>query len=434
MSKYTQTPTRSRRKARHPDPRQQVSTTTISDGKIGRQLTLPFDPRDLIDETFAALTTEIGLTVMEGLLEDEAEQLAGPKHARRDGLPVRRHGHEDGSVCFAGKRLAIRRPRLRDGDREVALSRYGLFQSSRRLRDQVKRTLLAQVSTRRYERVVDDLAEGYGIRKSSISRHWRAATVEELAGLLARPLGDLDLVAILIDGIHFQDHLLVVALGIASDGHKHVLGLWEGDTENTATVTGLLTSLRDRGLDISIPHLFVIDGSKALAKGIRSVFGERAPIQRCLVHKLRNVLDALPKTRQWRFRAKLRAAYDLNDLDAAQQELECIHDELLRLSAPSAASLREDLAETLTLHRLGVPPAIRSRLNTTYAIENLFANVRRHTRRVRNWNSAPDMRERWAATALLDAEKSFHRLKNHALLVQVMNLLTTTAYAASYTA
>jgi putative transposase len=426
MSQVTPPITRSRRKVRRRDPMKTVKTLPLPDGRTGVQVTMPFDPSMLIDDAFEAIATEIGLTVMEGLLEDEAERLAGAKHAKLDGYPVRRHGYEEGSVVFAGKRLAILRPRLRGEAGEVLLHRYGLFRAGRKMKRSVRTKILAKVSTRRYESVVDEVAEGFGIRKSSVSRHWRASSAEELAGLLARPLGELDLVAVLIDGVHFQGAVLVVALGIASDGRKHLLGLWEGSTENTATVTTLLASLRDRGLRTDSHRLFILDGAKALSAGVRAVFGDHAVIQRCWVHKKRNVLEQLPKTHHWRIGTQLSAAWGMNDLAEARAALDRLLSELDRLSAPAAASLREGLDETLTLHRLGIPPTIRSRLATTNAIENLFSVLRDQVRRVRNWKSGPDMRQRWAAAILLDAEQRFHRLKNHSLLTEVANRLVKT--------
>lgn len=427
MSHATQTSTRSRRKPRPRDPMKHLQTMTLPDGRAGVQVTLPFDPRLVVEEAFETIATDLGLIIMEGLLEDEAEQLAGAKHARRDGHAAYRHGYEEGSVAFAGKRLAIRRPRLRAEGQEVRLPRYEILKGERRLRRSVQTKLLAKVSTRRYEGVVDEVVEGFGIRKSSVSRHWRAATAQELALLLSRPLVDLEIVAVVIDGVHLQDQVIIVALGIAADGRKHLLGLREGSTEHSTTVTELLTSLRDRGLDDQTPRLFLLDGAKALTKAVTEVYGNRAHIQRCLAHKKRNVLDQLPKVHHWRIGAQLSAAWGMNDLDEATDALERILQELDRLSASAAASLREGFDQTLTLHRLGVDPILRNRLSTTNSIENLFSVSRDQFRRVRNWKSDPTMRLRWAAATMLDAERRFNRLKNHALLPALINALAKTA-------
>ena len=423
MGYHTKTTTRSRRKRRTRDRMRKSKTVTLADGRTGVQVTLPFDPQSVLSDAFEAFATDLGITVIEGLLEDEADQLAGMKHAKRDGRDAYRHGYEQGSIVFAGKKIAIHRPRLRNADGELDLGRYAIFKTERKMRDSVKKKLLAKISTRKYEGIVDEIAEGYGIRKSSVSRHWKAATAEELAKLTTRSLQGLDLVAILLDGVHFQGEVLVVGLGIARDGKKHVLGLWEGTTENSQTVTNLLQNLCQRGLDTSIPRLFILDGGKALTKGVQSVFGENAIIQRCLVHKIRNVLENLPKNHHWRIRAQMRIAYGMNAYDDAHKALEKLLKELDNLCSPAANSLREGMEETLTLHHLGIPSTIRTVLSSTNAIENVFSTMRQHTNRVRNWKSGPGMRPRWAAAALLDSEKRFHRVKNNGLLTDVCNLL-----------
>lgn len=423
MRKHVPTTTRSRRKRRHQDPMKQATKRILPDGRPGLQVTLPFDPGGLLHEAVEHLATEIGLTVMTGLLEDEAEQLAGARHAKADGKAAWRHGYEDSSVIFAGKKLPIRRPRVRDASGEVELTRLARMRSPAPLQQTMTRHLLAQVATRRYAGVVDALAEGFGIQRSSVSRHWKAASAQELERLVTRPLAGLDLVAVMLDSVHFQDHALIVGLGIALDGRKHILGLWEGSSENTTLVTSLLTDLVSRGLATGVRRLFVLDGAKALRKGVVSVFGDEAVIQRCLIHKKRNVLDNLPENLQWTAGKRLSAAWGMNDYAAAKQAMEEVCAWLKLQSAPAEASLREGLEDTLTLHRLGVPPELRVRLNTTNAIENVFSTLRHQLRRVRNGNRAPDMRCRWVGTALIESEKQFRRLKNHGLLPQLANLL-----------
>jgi transposase-like protein len=428
MRKHAKTITRSRRKRRHRDPMKHATKTSLPDGRPGIQVTLPFDPGFLLQEAVEQLATEIGLTVMTGLLEDEAEQLAGPRHAKGDGKAIRRHGYEESSVTFAGKKLAILRPRLRDAAGEVALTRLGQMRSPGPLRETMARHVLAQVATRRYAGVVDTVAEGFGIQRSSVSRHWKAASAQELEKLVTRSLAGLDLVVVMLDSVHFQDHAMIVGLGIALDGRKHILGLWEGSSENTTLVTSLLTDLVSRGLATGVRRLFVLDGAKALRKGVVSVFGDEAIIQRCLIHKKRNVLDHLPENLQWTAGKRLSAAWGMNDYAAAKAAIEDVCAWLKLQSAPAEASLREGLEDTLTLHRLGVPPELRIRLNTTNAIENVFSTLRHQLRRVRNWSSAPDMRRRWVGTGLIESEKRFHRLKNHGLLPQLANLLNNPAH------
>jgi transposase-like protein len=395
----------------------------LEDGRQAVQLTLPFDPVLRLDEMLESLIADIGVSVMSSLLEDEAETKAGAKHAKRDGHAAVRHGYDAGSVVIAGQKRAILKPRLRADGKEVPLVRYGLFQSPRRMRSAVSRRILAKVSTRRYAEAVDEVAGSFGIQKSSVSRHWRAASAEELNALLSRRLDGLDLCAVLIDGVYFQDVVEVVALGISSDGRKHVLGLWEGSTENATTVTALLTDLRDRGLPTGKPTLFILDGGKALHAGVRAVFGEHAVIQRCLAHKKRNVLDHLPKNLHRMASLRISAAWGMNSYEDAKKALTETQTWLEGVSLHAAKSLEEGFEETLTLHRLGVDPHLRARLNTTNAIENLFGNLGDQVRRVKNWNSGPDMRRRWAAAMVLDAERRFHKLKNSALLVDLINRL-----------
>ena len=260
------------------------------------------------------------------------------------------------------------------------------------------------------------------MRRSSVSRQWKAATAKELARLMERPLGELDLVAIMLDGVHFHDYTLVVALGVAADGEKHVLGVWDGATENSAVVKALLDDLVERGLDTSRHYLFVLDGSKALRKGVRSVFGSQALVQRCQIHKERNVLDHLPEGHQSTFRRALRAAWGMKDHDKAKAELLKIVSKLDALSPGAAASLREGLEETITIHRVGVPVELRRVLRTTNPIENIFARTRELCRNVKRWRSA-GMALRWASSMLLYAEKKFRRIVGYRKMSELVRAL-----------
>jgi transposase-like protein len=298
-----------------------------------------------------------------------------------------------------------------------------MFNAPRRLKESVKRRILSRISTRHYEGIVDEFAEGHGIRKSSVSRHWKAVSQEELARLMDRPLGDLDLVSIMIDGVGIKDTTVIAALGYASDGKKHLLGLWGGATENSTVVKGLLADLVRRGLDPAKPRLFVLDGSKALAKGVRDTFGDKAVIQRCQVHKLRNVLDHLPAKYHAMARMRIRAAWGMDAYEEAQEALEQTADWLETLSSYAAGSLREGMEETITLHRLGLPAALRTTFRSTNPIENIFSTFRDRSRNVRNWSSSPDMPLRWTAAVLLDAESRFHRCRHFKLLPTLVNAL-----------
>jgi transposase-like protein len=276
----------------------------------------------------------------------------------------------------------------------------------------VQPRVVAGVAMRAYGRAIDAVCDGYGIERSSVSRHWKVASAEQLRQFLERPLGELDLVALMIDGIEFHGYLLVVALGIDAAGRKHVLGLWPGATENAGVCKALLADLVQRGLNTERKYLVVLDGSKALAKAVRATFGEQAEIQRCQVHKERNVLEHLPPEHQGRIRQRLRAAWKLRSHADAQAALERVVAELEALSPSAAASLREGLEETLTLHRLGVPPPLRSTLRSTNPIESCFATTRKHCRNVKRWRSQ-EMVQRWVGTMLLEVERRFNRVRGH---------------------
>jgi putative transposase len=423
VSKSHHTPSRSKRQPVTRNPAAVARLREELDGGSSLELRLPFNPSIALEDAIDGLANQIGVLALSAVLETDIERHAGPRNAHEDGFPARRHGYEDGWMWYNGQKLGIKRPRARTEDGEVDLARYRLFQASRRPRASVMRRVLARVSMRRYSAALDAAVEGHGIDKTSISRHWKAASAEKLAALLSRPLKQLDLVAIMIDGVGFGDETIVVALGIDASGCKHVLGLMAGSTENSGLVTTLLNDLVSRGLDPGVRRLFVLDGAKALQKAVRDVFGENAVVQRCRVHKLRNVLDKLPEKHHWMVVSRLRAAWGMNTYQEAKAALEEVLSMLDNLSSVAADSLREGMEATLTLHRLDVPPALRVSLYSTNPIENLFSSLRSQVTRVRNWKSGVGMATRWAATVLLDAERRFHRIKGHAALPALVNAL-----------
>jgi len=406
-------PSRSRRKA-PVEPRGRVVAVDSQGDAPSVQILLPLP--SLLGEIrvrLEELATEAGRLIMRALLQDEVEQKAGERYGRGESRRAIRWGQEEGYVVFAGKKVPLHRPRLRDRDgREVELERYRAFQRDGHLEDAVANRVVRGVSMRDYRGTVDDLAEGYGIEKSSVSRHWKAISARQLSELLAFRLDTLRLAAVMIDGIEFRGNLVVVALGISHSGKKHVLGLWQGATENTTVCRELLGNLIDRGLDPRRKYLFVLDGSKAIRKAIVSYFGEDVPIQRCLKHKERNILDHLPKEYHRGVRQRLRAAWDLREYDTAKRELQKVVHYLRDLSPSAAASLEEGFEDSLTLHRLGVPEDLRRSLRTTNSIESCFSMTRRLCRNVKRWRSA-GMVLRWSATMLLEAEKRFRRIKGH---------------------
>lgn len=366
-----------------------------------------------VQDAVEAVAAEAGLLVMKALLEEEVEQRAGPRYQHTPERQASRWGSEEGSVVFAGRKVPLARPRLRSREGgEVALERYELFRANGRLQRAVAPRVLAGVAMRDYEGALDAVCDGYGVQKSSVSRHWKVVSAERLQQFLERPLGGLDLLALLIDGIEFHDQLLVVALGLDSAGRKHVLGLWPGATENATVCKELLADLMRRGLSTEQRYLVAIDGSKALAKAVRATFGEQALVQRCQVHKERNVLEQLPPEHQRRLRQRLRAAWGLKGHAEARAALERVLADLEDLSPAAAASLKEGLEETLTVHRLAVPESLRRTLRSTNPIESCFGATRKRCRNVKRWRSQ-EMVQRWVGTMLLEVEKRFRRVRGY---------------------
>lgn len=353
-----------------------------------------------------ALSAQVGLKIIHGFLEQEIDQRCGP-HGQQSAF---RHGRQPGYVIFAGRKVSINKPRVRAKDGgEITLKSYQAFQQDGRMQRAVARKLTPQVSTRNYAAAIDDCLTGYGIDKSSGSRQWKAATAAELQKLIQRPV-PADLIGLLIDGQYFRKQCLIVALGIDKQGKKHVLGLWQGATENSTLVRELLADLRERGLNTEAAILAVVDGSKALYKGVRDVFGERALIQRCRVHKLRNVLEHLPLEKRAQAGWRLRGAWAKSTPEEALKELRACVKWLDSISPSAARSLEEGLEETLTITRLGLHESLVRTFNSTNLIESCFARTESWTSRVKRWRDAK-MVLRWGAAALLFAEKGFRRIK-----------------------
>lgn len=377
--------------------------------QVGFQLDLPV--LELILQTKAeieALSAQAGLKIMRHFLEQEIESHCGPHGEQK----AYRHGSQPGYVVYAGRKVSIAKPRLRHkGGPEIELASYKAFQQDGRMQKAVARKLMRQVSTRNYSGAIDDCLEGYGIERSSVSRHWKEATEAELQKLCQRPVPS-ELVALLIDGQYFRSECLVVALGVDKAAQKHVLGLWHGATENSTQVRELLTDLRERGLNTEAALLVVIDGSKALYKGVKEVFGRSALIQRCRVHKLRNVVDQLPKEKRAQAAWRLRGAWAKSTPEAALKELRACVRWLEAISPSAARSLEEGLEETLTISALGVDPLLVRSFSSTNLIESCFARTDSWTKRVKRWRDGK-MILRWGAAALLAAEAGFNRVKGY---------------------
>jgi transposase-like protein len=366
-------------------------------------------------EGLLALSVGVGLGVLAELMEEEVDDVVGPKGKHDLERAAVRHGHEAGGVRLGGRRVQVERPRVRsaDGQGEVRLQTYAHFADRDPLTRSVLERMLAGVSTRRYRRtqepvgtVVEQAARSTS--KSSVSRMLVERTRRSLGELMSRRLDDVRLAVMMIDGLELQGRTNVVALGITTEGVKIPLGLWEGSTENATVATALLSDLVERGLDPEQGILFVIDGAKALRKAIRNVFGD-APVQRCLRHKERNVLEHLPERERPAVKQRLRRAWALDDHARALDQLRRLAGELDRSYPGAAGSLREGMEETLTLTRLGVSGNLKRTLESTNPRESMIEIVRRTQRNVKRWSSG-EMALRWTAAGMLEAERQFRKI------------------------
>jgi hypothetical protein len=369
-------------------------------------------------EGLLALAVGAGLQVLTAMMESDVAAACGPRDRHnRDRVAVR-HGHGPGSVPLGGRRVPVARPRMRavDGSGELPLPCYEVLNDTDVLGRMALERMLAGLSARHYvaglepvgARVADTAS---GTSKSAVSRKFVAATETALAALLAADLSTLDLVAFMVDGVHFGEHCCVVALGIGIDGTKHPLALVEGSTENATLVRELIVGLRERGLDVTRPVLAVIDGSKALRRAVADVF-DHPVVQRCQLHKIRNVVDKLPEKLRSVVQRRMRDAYHADSALTAQAQLETLAGELDRTHPGAAASLREGLAETLTVLRLAVPPTLARTMRSTNAIESMISICRDHATNVKRWRDG-QMALRWCAAGMVEAGKQFRRVNGH---------------------
>ena len=381
-----------------------------------------------VREGLLAMAVGTGLQVMAAMMDADVAAACGPKGKHDPNRSAVRHGTEKGSATLGGRRVPVERPRMRaiDGSGELPVPSYELFTSTEVLGRLAMQKMLAGISTRGWRAGLEPVGEqaeraASATSKSAVSRRFVKATETALTDLLARPLAELDLVALMLDGVHFGEHVCVVALGIGIDGTKHPLALVEGDTENSTVVTDLLTGLRDRGLDTTRPILVVIDGAKALRTGVTRVF-DHPVIARCQIHKLRNVADRLPDHLATTVTKRMRQAYHAETALTAQAQLEALARELDRTHPGAAASLREGLAETLTVLRLGVPPTLARTLRSTNSIESMISISRTHARNVKHWQSG-NMALRWCAAGMAEAGKQFRRVNGHMHLAALRRAL-----------
>ena len=394
-----------------------TNTTTTSSLALVPNLKMAWQD---VHSSFERFCLTAGIGAIEQMLCEDAQQLAGAPHSRGGGRVGQRWGRTRGKIGFHGGKVAVHRPRVRSYDgHEVVLPTWGVAQAEDWLGRWAMNLMLINVSTRKLKRAVrlpdGDLpaVAGDGTSKSAASRRFVALSAERMAAWMASDLSQLDLLVIQIDGLHIgNDLVLVAALGIDGEGNKHPLGLIEGATENTAVVQALVDNLIERGLDPKVCRLFIVDGAKALTKAIRATFGRHTPIQRCQIHKARNVIERLPKPLHASVRKTLRQAWELDDADKAERLLRNLARRLEGEARGVAASILEGLDEMLTVNRLGLPAQLRRSLACTNGIENMMGTVRRVCRNVKRWQNV-DMALRWTAAGMMEAAKGFRRLKAH---------------------
>ena len=371
----------------------------------------------MLDARATLYTTimQTGMSVVSAMMEDDRVQVCGPRYMHDDKRRAYRAGHVDGELVLGGRRVRMRRPRVRDDGGEVTLPTWEQFASDDPLTMRAVEQMVLGVSTRNYARSLEPVPQEIttrGTSKSAVSRRFVAKTSEALTTMMSRDLGSISLCALIIDGIHMGEHLVVVALGIDAQGDKHVLGLCEGATENEAVCKTLLVDIVARGVRTSRSMLFVIDGSKGLVAAIKKVFGKRALVQRCQVHKRRNVEDHLPDSMRKNVGRAMSTAYRCGNAERAKRLLNALARQLEKKHPSAAASLREGLDETLTVMRLELPTWLDRTLSTTNAIEFVNSRIRKTTHNVTKWNGGT-MVLRWLAVALVEASKTFRKLRGY---------------------
>ncbi len=358
-----------------------------------------------------------GITVLAAMLEEDRTKLCGPRYAHDDDRRASRAGYADGELAMGSRLVRVRRPRVRSCDgEELPLPTWERYAHQDPLTPRAVEQMVLGVSTRNYARSVGPMPAGIpsrGASKSAVSRRFVRATEQTLRELMGRDLSRLPICTVVIDGIHVDEHLVVAAVGVDDAGEKHVLGLHEGATENESVCRALIEDLVARGLRIDRTRLFVIDGSKALAAAIRKIFGRRALIQRCPVHKRRNVEDHLPESLKNQVGRTMTSAYRCGNHDRAKRMLLALARQLERQHPSAAASLREGLDETLTVMRFELPTWLERTLSTTNMIEHVNSRIRKTTHNVTKWNGG-SMVLRWVAVALVEASKTFRKLRGHA--------------------
>lgn len=384
------------------------------EGNPAVQMVLPMaEMLGWLREGVGELIRQAGVQLMGLLMEAEVQERVGERSQRQRDRQANRWGSERGYCVVMGQKVPIQRPRVRTTDeQEIRLGSYELFHRGEPLTETVWEKLMLGLSTRKYGEAVRQFTEAYGLEKSAISEHFIEASRAKLKEMMERRLERVKLCALLIDATPFAGQQMVAALGISQDGRKMILGLRQGATENATVVGELLGDLVERGLDFSTPRLYVLDGGKALSSAVKKYAGKAGMIQRCQVHKRRNVLDHLTEEQKPAVARKLNAAYAMEDHDTAKLALTQLQRELMELNPSAARSLEEGLEETLTVHRLHLPPRLRKTLASTNVIESAFSIVERVCSNVKRWHGG-DQRERWVGSGLLLAEQQFRRVQGY---------------------
>jgi len=395
-------------------------------GNLSVQMLLPMaEIVGWLQQGVGELVRQAGLQLMQLVMEEEVTQLVGDRSKSNQDRTANRWGRERGFCVVMGQKVPVERPRVRSTeDREIRLGSYEMFHRGEPFTETVWDKLMLGLTTRKYGEAVREFTEAYGLEKSAVSEHFIEASRDKLKQLMERRLEKKKFCALLVDATPFQGQQMVAALGIGYDGVKTILGIWQGATENATVVGGLLGDLMNRGFDFTAPRVYVLDGGKALHAAVKKYAGEAARIQRCQVHKRRNVLDHLTDGNKPLVAKKLNAAYAMEDYASAKQALDGLHRELMHLNPSAARSLAEGLEETLTVHRLHVPPQLRKTLASTNVIESAFSIVETVCRNVKRWHGG-DQRERWVGSGLLVAERQFRKVRGYKQIPQFMRVLET---------
>ena len=412
----------SNRKTTHVKEEKSKRTSSVSVDLVQTDL------NEIVRQGLQNFMFEVGMLAVQQAMVSEVETLAGRRYAHNPQSPIQRWGHQQGFVFVNGQRVNVNKPRVvrKNGRKheEVELETYHEFSKPTAMNEAVMAKVLAGVSMRDYKGTIEQVVDGHGVSRSAVSRRAVQVASKELEKFYNRRFDGQEFVVIMIDGIDVGGVDNIVALGVDVWGQKQVLGVRQGATENTTVCVELLADLVERGVSTDGDYLFVVDGGKALSKAIKKVFGKNSVIQRCQVHKRRNVSDKLPKEHQTRIDKRLSAAYGMNKLKDARKAVESVRDELLELSEPAAASLEEGMEETLTVNKLGLTGDLKRIFSSTNAIESMFSMARRYKRNVKSWKNATHI-ERTLVVTLLEAERRFRRVRGYRDLKELQAKIKT---------